>query len=86
MSQDADAGTAPMVSVAAGRKGFEAELDDLRERMRKLGLGYDESAAEIGRRYRTRPRESCRLAWGWSLNHAAARFNALARKFEMSAA
>ena len=66
------------MSVAAGRKGFKAELEDLRERMRKLGLGYDEIAGEIARRYRLRPRESYRLAWGWSLNHAAARFNALA--------
>jgi len=71
-------GRLPEVSVAAGRKGFKAELDDLRERMRKLGLGYDEIAGEVGRRYRLRPRESFRLAWGWSLNHAAARFNALA--------
>jgi transcriptional regulator with XRE-family HTH domain len=68
----------PGVSVAAGRKGFKAELDDVRERMRGLGLGYDEIAAEIGRRYRVRPRESYRLAWGWTLNHAAERFNALA--------
>jgi len=70
--------SALQVSVAAGRKGFKAELEDLRERMRKLGLGYDEIAGEISRRYRLRPRESYRLAWGWSLNHAAARFNALA--------
>lgn len=63
--------------VAAGRKGFKAEVDDLRERMRRLGLGYDEIAGELARRYRARPRESYRLAWGWSLNHAAARFNAL---------
>jgi transcriptional regulator with XRE-family HTH domain len=69
--------TTPDVSVAAGRKGFKAEVDDLRERMRRLGLGYDEIASELGRRYRLRPRESYRLAWGWSLNHAAARFNAL---------
>jgi transcriptional regulator with XRE-family HTH domain len=74
-----DAGaTRPGVSVAAGRTGFKAELDDMRERMRCLGLGYDEIAAEIGRRYRVRPRESYRLAWGWTLNHAAERFNALA--------
>jgi hypothetical protein len=50
------------VSVAAGRKGFKAEVDGLRERMRKLGMGYDEIAAELARRYRLRPRESYRLA------------------------
>ncbi len=66
------------VSVAAGRKGFKAGLDDVRERMRSLGLGYDEIAAEVARRHRLRPRESYRLAWGWTQGHAAERFNALA--------
>jgi transcriptional regulator with XRE-family HTH domain len=65
----------PDVSAAAGRKGFKAELDALRERMRGLGFSTDEIAAEIGRRYRLRPREAYRLAWGWSLEQAAARFN-----------
>ena len=32
-----------------------------------LGFPYDEIAAEIGRRYRVRPREAYRLAWGWTL-------------------
>lgn len=81
-SADADehAGPVPGVSVAAGRKGFKAELDDVRERMRRLGFGYDEIAAEIGRRHRVRPRQSYRLAWGWTLNNAAERFNALAAR------
>ena len=65
----------PDAQVAAGRKGFKAELDGLRERMRSLGFSYDEIAAEIGRRYRARPREAYRLAWGWSLEQVAARFN-----------
>ena len=43
--------------------------------MRGLGFSYDEIAAEVGRRYRVRPREAYRLAWGWSLEQAAARFN-----------
>jgi hypothetical protein len=63
------------VPVSAGRKGFKAELDGLRERMRGLGFGFDEIATEVSRRYRVRPREAYRLAWGWSLGHAAARFN-----------
>ena len=63
------------VSVAAGRKGFKAELDGLRERMRGLGFSYDEIAAEVARRYRVRPRQAYRLAWGWTLEQAAARFN-----------
>ena len=61
--------------MAAGGKGFKAELDGLRERMRGLGFSYDEIAAEMGRRYRLRPRQAYRLAWGWSLEQAAARFN-----------
>ena len=68
-------GKSPDVPAAAGRKGFKAELDALRDRMRGLGFGYDEIAAEIGRRYRARPREAYRLAWGWTLEQAAARFN-----------
>jgi transcriptional regulator with XRE-family HTH domain len=79
-SADEHAGPVPDVSAAAGRKGFKAELDDVRERMRRLGFGYDEIAAEIARRHRVRPRQSYRLAWGWTLNNAAERFNALAAR------
>jgi transcriptional regulator with XRE-family HTH domain len=68
----------PHVPATAGRKGRRAELDEMRERMRRLGLGHDETAAEIARRYRVRPRESYRLAHGWTLGHAAERFNAIA--------
>lgn len=64
-------GKAPDVPAAAGRKGFKAELDGLRERMHGPGFPYD----EIARRYRARPREACRLAWDWTLGQAAARFN-----------
>lgn len=70
--------TVPRVTVMAGRKGFKAELEDLRERMRGLGLGHGEIAGEIGHRYRVRPREAYRLAHGWTLGQAAARFNACA--------
>jgi transcriptional regulator with XRE-family HTH domain len=65
----------PYAKVTAGGKGFKAELDGLRERMRGLGFSTDEITAEIGRRYRVRPRQAYRLAWGWSLEQAAARFN-----------
>jgi transcriptional regulator with XRE-family HTH domain len=58
------------------RKGFKAELDGVRERrMRALGFGYDEIAAEVSRRYQVRPRQAYRLAWGWTQDQAAARFN-----------
>lgn len=49
------------VSVSAGRKGFKAGLDGLRERMRSPGIPNDEIVAEIGGRYRARPREAYRL-------------------------
>jgi transcriptional regulator with XRE-family HTH domain len=46
--------------------------------MRALGFGYDEIAAEVSRRYQVRPRQAYRLAWGWTQDQAAARFNELA--------
>ena len=74
MSQ-ANTGTVPRVPVTSPRKEFEAELGRLRERMRGLGFSIDEIAAEAGRRYRARPREAYRLAWGWTLEEAASRLN-----------
>jgi hypothetical protein len=70
--------TVPRLAVAGGWKRFKAELEELRERMRGLGLGHGEVAGEIARRYRVRPREAYRLAYGWTLGQAAARFNARA--------
>jgi len=75
MTGPAGPAVTPDARVAAGSKGFKAELDGLRERMRALGFSYDEIAAEMGRRYRLRPRQAYRLAWGWSLEQAATRFN-----------
>ncbi len=75
MTGPAGAAVTPDAQVAAGGKGFKAELDGLRDRMRALGFSYDEIAAEMGRRYRLRSRQGYRLAWGWSLEQAAARFN-----------
>ena len=40
-------GKAPDVPAATGRKGFKAEPDGLRKRMRGLGFPYDEIAAEV---------------------------------------
>lgn len=71
-------GTVPHLTAAAGRTGFRAELAELRERMRGLGLDYGQIADEVERRYRVRPREAYRLAYGWTLGHAAAQFNACA--------
>ena len=74
MSQAIRGATAQAPAVTR-RKGFKAELDGLRERMRALGFGYDEIAAEVSRRYQVRPRQAYRLAWGWTQDQAAARFN-----------
>jgi transcriptional regulator with XRE-family HTH domain len=67
----ASAVTAP----GPGVRGFKAEMDGLRERMRGLGFSYDEVAAEVSRRYPVRPRQAYRLAWGWTLDQVAERFN-----------
>jgi transcriptional regulator with XRE-family HTH domain len=64
-----------LAPARAGSKGYRAELDSLRERMRGRGFSVDEIAAEISRRYQLRPREAYRLAWGWSLEKAAGQFN-----------
>jgi transcriptional regulator with XRE-family HTH domain len=77
VSQAIRGATAP-VSAAVRRKGFKAEMDGLRERMRALGFGFDEAAAEVSRRYQVRPRQAHRLARGWTQDQAAARFNELA--------
>jgi transcriptional regulator with XRE-family HTH domain len=58
-----------------GVRGFKAEMDGLRERMRGLGFSYAEVAAEVSRRYPVRPRQAYRLAWGWTLDQVAERFN-----------
>ncbi len=53
-----------------------AEKRALREKMRALGLGHREIAAEFARRYRLRPRAAWREAHDWSLREAAAQINA----------
>ena len=76
MSQ-ASAVAAPGV-LGPGVRGFKPEMDRLRERMRGLGFSYDEIAIEVSRRYPVRPRQAYRLAWGWTLDKVAERFNELA--------
>ena len=63
MSQ-ANAVAAPGASAGARRRGFKAELAGVRDRMRALGLGYDEIAVEVSRRHQVRPRKAYRLARG----------------------
>jgi transcriptional regulator with XRE-family HTH domain len=74
--------SAPDDLAHKGVKSFKAEVDAARERMRVLGLGYDEIAAELARRYRLRPRKAYRIAHGWTLDQAAGRFNARAAEEE----
>ena len=62
--------------VAYAKTSMRAEKRALREKMRAMGLGYREIAAEFARRYRFRPRAAWREAYGWSLKEAAARINA----------
>ena len=52
----------------------------LREQMRGLGMSRAEIAAEMARRYKLRPRAAWRIAWGWTLEEAAERYNALRAK------
>src|SRR5712691_11832216 len=48
---------------------------DLRAKMRTMGLGYQDIAAEFARRYNLRPRAAWREAYGWSLQEAADKIN-----------
>ncbi|HUY49456.1 MAG TPA: hypothetical protein VMV92_27650 [Streptosporangiaceae bacterium] len=57
------------------KTSLRAEKRALREKMRALGLGYGEIAAEFARRYRLRPRAAWREAYGWSLTEAARQIN-----------
>jgi hypothetical protein len=62
--------------MAYAKTSLRAEKRALREKMRAMGLGYREIAAELARRYRFRPRAAWREAYGWSLKEAAAHINA----------
>src|SRR5450755_3443708 len=53
--------------------------------MRGLGMSRAEIAAEMARRYKLRPRAAWRIAWGWTLEEAAERYNALRAKDEAQA-
>jgi hypothetical protein len=45
--------------------------------MRGLGMSRAEIAAEMARQYKLRPRTAWRIAWGWTLEESAERYNAL---------
>jgi len=52
------------------------EQEELRARMRAVGMAHDEIAVEFARRYRLRPRAAHRVAHGWTQTQAADRINA----------
>ena len=63
--------------MPAHNVSVRAEQRKLRERMRGLGMSHAEIAAELARRYKLRPRAAWRTAFGWTLEEAAERYNAL---------
>ncbi len=63
--------------MPAHNVSVRAEQRKLRERMRGLGMSHAEIAAELARRYKLRPRTAWRTAFGWTLEEAAERYNAL---------
>ncbi len=56
------------------------EQDELRARMRAVGMSHDEIAIEFARRYRLRPRTAHRVAHGWTQQQAAGHLNAHAAR------
>ena len=61
--------------MAYAKTSLRAEKRALREKMRALGFGYGDIAAEFARRYRSRPRTAWREAYGWSLKETADQIN-----------
>ncbi|WP_322753665.1 helix-turn-helix transcriptional regulator [Frankia sp. Cas3] len=63
-----------------GKPGQRVEQDELRARMRAVGMSHDEIAVEFARRYRIRPRAAHRVAHGWTQQQAADHINAHAAR------
>ncbi|ORT47306.1 hypothetical protein [Frankia sp. KB5] len=59
-----------------GKTSQRVEQEELRARMRAVGMAHDEIAVEFARRYRLRPRAAHRVAHGWTQTQAADRVNA----------
>ncbi|WP_322747939.1 MULTISPECIES: helix-turn-helix domain-containing protein [unclassified Frankia] len=59
-----------------GKTSQRVEQEELRARMRAVGMAHDEIAVEFARRYRLRPRAAHRVARGWTQQQAAGHVNA----------
>ncbi|ETA00315.1 hypothetical protein CcI6DRAFT_04256 [Frankia sp. CcI6] len=57
------------------RHSLRVEQDELRARMRAVGMSHDEIAIEFARRYKLRPRAAHRIAHGWTQQQAANHIN-----------
>ena len=62
------------------RPSLRVEQDELRARMRAVGMSHDEIAVEFARRYKLRPRAAHRHARGWTQAQAANHINAHAAR------
>jgi hypothetical protein len=67
--------TRKALPMAATQPSLRQQKRDLRARMRTMGRGYQDIAAEFARRYNLRPRAAWREAYGWSLQEAADKIN-----------
>jgi hypothetical protein len=64
-----------MCGGVMSKLGQRVEQEELRARMRAVGMSHDEIAVEFARRYRLRPRAAHRVAHGWTQQQAANHIN-----------
>ncbi|WP_242606693.1 hypothetical protein [Protofrankia symbiont of Coriaria ruscifolia] len=69
-----------------GRPGQRIEQDELRARMRAVGMSHDEIAIEFARRYKYRPRAAHRVAHGWTQQQAVDHINTHAARIGLDGA
>lgn len=68
------------MGACVARVSLRVEQNELRARMRAVGMTHEEAAVEFARRYRLRPRAAFRHAFGWTLQEATNRINAHATR------
>jgi hypothetical protein len=64
-----------MCGGVMSRPSQRVEQDELRARMRAVGMSHDEIAVEFARRYKLRPRAAHRVAHGWTQQQATNHIN-----------